>query len=710
VLTTERTSARLRAGRDAPLGVALALLLVIAAFVTTDGSTLGPNTWTEIMLVVAAAAVGGWLLAAGGRGPAWGPAVVLLAFAGLALLTALSVFWSVVPDTSWIEAGRTLGYLACFATAAMLARLLPGHWRSIATSIAVAATAISAWAVLVKVFAWSFDGQPGYGRLLAPFGYWNATGVVAALGLPPAIWAASRRGGPRALVAAATASIALLITVVLLSYSRSAVLAGILGAAVPLALSEVRLRSALSLAVGGAGAAAICGWALGDHALTGNNVAVGSRADAGHAFGLVLILVLALVAAAAFAIERRGERVAMTAAQRRQIGMALVGLLALVPVGGLIALAVSRLGFTGEISHLWHTLTSSTGSVGDTAGRLANAANSRPAYWHQAASVADHHLLAGAGAGGFGVAHLAYSTRNLLGNVADSADIHAHSYVMQTFADFGLIGLAINLGLLVAWGAAVRRPLSRRMTANPSDSLASSANPSDSLTSSANPSDSLTSSAGAELGRERDGLVALLGVVVAYGVSSAIDWTWFYPGVTLPAMVCAGWLAGRGPLNAAVGLRPHARRNLLARPSTILAVTGVLVVSIALAYGVWQPLRSADADGAAIAAEASGQLGTALADGQSAVSDFPVSLTALQDLADFQEAAGQRSQAEATLARATREQPQNPASWLALGGYSMTIHDYQVAANAFLHAVDLVYAYVPYQDDFNEAVAKGQRH
>jgi hypothetical protein len=40
----------------------------------------------------------------------------------------------------------------------------------------------------------------------------------------------------------------------------------------------------------------------------------------------------------------------------------------------------------------------------------------------------------------------------------------------------------------------------------------------------------------------------------------------------------------------------------------------------------------------------------------------------------------------------------------------MTIHDYQVAANAFLHAVDLVYAYVPYQDDFNEAVAKGQRH
>jgi hypothetical protein len=696
-----------RAGGDAPLGVALALLLAIAVFVTTDGSTLGPNTWTEIVLVVVAAAVGAWLLAAGGRGPAWGRAAVVV-FAGIALLSALSVFWSVAPDTSWIEAGRTLGYLACFAAAAMLARLLPGHWRAIVASIAIAATVVSAWAVLVKVFAWSFDGQPGYGRLLAPFGYWNATGVSAALGLPPAIWAASRRDGPRVLVPAATAAIALLITVVLLSYSRSAVLAAVLGAAVPLAISEVRLRSVLSLAVGGAGAAAICGWALGDYALTGNNVEAASRASAGHAFGLVLVLVLVLVAVVAFAIERRGEHVVISEDQRRRIGTALVGLLALVPLGALIALAVSQRGFTGEVSHIWHKLTSSTASVGDTAGRLADAANSRPAYWHQALSVAEHHLLAGAGAGGFGVAHLAYSTRNLLGAVAENPGIHAHSYVMQTFADFGLIGLAVNLGLLVAWGAAVRRALAS--SANPSDSLASSANPSDSLASSANPSDSLASSAGAELGArvERDGLVALLGVVIAYGVSSAIDWTWFYPGVTLPAMVCAGWLAGRGPLGAAVGLRPHARRTLLARPSTILAVTAILAVGIALAYGVWQPLRSADADAAAIAADESGQLGTALTDEQAAVSDFPVSLSALQHLSEFQNAAGQRSQAEATLERATREQPQNPASWYALGNYSMKIHEYKIAANAFHHAVELFYAYVPYQDSFNAAVAKSQ--
>ena len=44
-------------------------------------------------------------------------------------------------------------------------------------------------------------------------------------------------------------------------------------------------------------------------------------------------------------------------------------------------------------------------------------------------------------------------------------------------------------------------------------------------------------------------MVTLLAVVVTYAVSSLIDWTWFIPGVTVPALVCAGWLAGRGPLS-----------------------------------------------------------------------------------------------------------------------------------------------------------------
>lgn len=424
---------------------------MLAAFVATDGRNLGPNTWTEIALVVIAAAVGGWVLAAGDRAPAWG-LLPVIAFIGVAALTAVSVLWSVAPDTSWIEAGRTAAYLACFGAAAGLARLLPSRWQVIVLGVLIAATAVSAWALLVKVFAWSFDGQTGSGRLLAPFGYQNATGVMAAIGLPAAIWAGSRRDGPRLGIPAAAAASTVLITVVVLTYSRSAVLAAVFGAAVPLAIGNVRLRSVLALALGGAGAAVVCGWALSDHGITGNaGVSAAARGSAGHALGIVLVVVLAAVAIAAAVIEARGQAVPVSEARRRQIGTVLIGLVALVPVLAAIALVVSNRGFTGELSHLWHKLTSATTSVGNTADRLGNAANSRPAYWHQALSVASHHLLAGAGSGGFGVAHLAYSTRNLLGNTAESTNTHAHSYVMQTFADFGVLGLAATLALLLTW-------------------------------------------------------------------------------------------------------------------------------------------------------------------------------------------------------------------------------------------------------------------
>ena len=43
---------------------------------------------------------------------------------------------------------------------------------------------------------------------------------------------------------------------------------------------------------------------------------------------------------------------------------------------------------------------------------------------------------------------------------------------------------------------------------------------------------------------------AMAAVVVIFGVHSAIDWTWFVPGNVVPALLCAGWVVGRGPLRA----------------------------------------------------------------------------------------------------------------------------------------------------------------
>ena len=56
----------------------------------------------------------------------------------------------------------------------------------------------------------------------------------------------------------------------------------------------------------------------------------------------------------------------------------------------------------------------------------------------------------GTGAFGFATAVKRYSSDRVL---------EAHSYVIQTFADFGAIGLMVSAVLLVSWVLAVRRTL-----------------------------------------------------------------------------------------------------------------------------------------------------------------------------------------------------------------------------------------------------------
>ena len=43
-------------------------------------------------------------------------------------------------------------------------------------------------------------------------------------------------------------------------------------------------------------------------------------------------------------------------------------------------------------------------------------------------------------------------------------------------------------------------------------------------------------------------MLSMLCLVVVFGVHSTVDWTWFVPGDACVALLCAGWLAGRGPL------------------------------------------------------------------------------------------------------------------------------------------------------------------
>jgi cytochrome c-type biogenesis protein CcmH/NrfG len=640
--TLSRRLPRLGITGDALLGFVLAGALAALAFLTTGGTSLGPNTWVQIALTTIAAALAATVALIGGKGRAWG-GVTLLLFAGVAALTFASIAWSVQPATAWLEANRTLSYLAAFAAGMAVARLAPARYPALLGAIATAATVLAGYALVVKVFPASLDPNDAVARLRAPFGYWNAAGLIAAMGVPGCMWAGARRDGGWILRALSVPAIAVLIVVMILSWSRGALVGAILGLACWFALEPVRLRSALVLALGAAGAAAPAAWALGTRGIAHDRMPLHTRVVAGHQLGVALLIMLAMLVVVGVVAARAVDRFAVPERTRRRIGGVLIALLGLLPIIGVIALATSTRGFTGEISHAWKTLTNPNAVVYETPSRLGQLGSSRPRYWREGVLVGEHALLKGVGARGFGTAWTRYSSDPL--HVGD-----AHSYVIETFADFGLIGVALSLALLVAWAVAARRAL-----------LASAARARERLA-------------------ERAGLSALLVTSVIFGFSSAIDWTWFVPGVAVPAMLCAGWLAGRGPLAQAIG-RARPRFG----PGVGAVIVGLVALAFAAGWFIWQPLRSADEDASAISEMLAGHGAAALVDARTAAASDPVSADALSTLSAVYAGLGDLTAARAELVKATSVQAGNPATWIALAQFDLH-HGQPADALRALHA------------------------
>ncbi len=640
---------------DFLIGLGLAAVLILLAFVSTGGfdqsiTVSAADTWAEIAITLLGAAACAAVLLFGAPGRAWGAVTVAL-FALLLGWTALSITWSVQPDNSWQAANLTFAYLAAFAGAASLARLLPERWPALVWAIAITTVALSGYALLTKIFPSASDTL---GRLQDPLGYWNAIGVIAAMGMPPCLWAWSRRGLSPFARGLAAPALAILIAVVVLSYSRSAVIVAVVAVGCWVVVVPRRLLSAALLGLGAAGAAVMVGWALSKSALTSDNEPISLRTPAGHTFGVVVLVCLVLLAAAGIAAAVASDRMTLGDGLRRRIGIALLCCVALIPVVGVIGLAQSSRGLTGEISHAVRQLTSVNAGTGDTASRLGSLGSSRPLYWSEGITVGDHAVLKGVGALGYATARTRYTTNP---HVA----VHAHSYVIQTYADLGLIGIALSLALLIAWGGCASRAIAFPARWASLDERAVA---------------------------EREGLVALALVVIAFGLQSAIDWTWFFVSVTVPALLCAGWLAGRGPLAGPVGRAPR-RPSILARPAVAASVIALGAVSLLGAWLIWQPQSSADSVGSAESAAAAGNVRAAFADARDAADSDPLALQPLFLLSALYQSVSDRPAARAELVKAVQLQPDNSASWLQLGSYDLQQHRPRLALASLQQAYQL---------------------
>jgi len=658
-------------------------IVCLITFLAKGGLNLESMTTTEIVLTLAsglAVAVAVVLTPAARslvEGPKYGlwPLGLLLAFAAL---SGLSIVWSVQPDVSWQDANRLLAYSAVFGASIALVRLAADRWPAILGGLALAAAVVCGYALATKVFPGELAPANTFARLQEPYGYWNAIGLTAAMGAICCMWLGARRAGHALLNALAYPAMGIMLVTLMLAYSRGALIALAIGLALWFCIVPLRLRGAMVLIVGGLGAGAVVGWDFSRHVLTTDNVLLGERATAGHQLGALLVAMVLVLTLAGIAIGFITGRRAPSRVTRTRAGATLLALIVLMLVAFAGALAHSHRGLDGSISHAVDALTNPNAKPPpNTPGRLTAVASVRARYWKQALQVFDAHPSVGAGADGYETASLRY--RTVLLEVK-----HAHGFVVQTLADLGVIGLLLALALLLTWMAAAGRathPFNRRWRSwRAWLQIRTGARP------------GWHRLGEPELARytpERIGMLSMLCLVVVFGVHSFVDWTWYVPGDACVALLCAGWLAGRGPLRAsATGTAPAraaaprkqstaafgargARSLREAGPMRVGVAVAVVIAALLTTWSQWQPQRSADASQQALAALSTNPR-AALAKAQTAVSRDPLSAQALFTLATVQQDAGEPALAKATLQRVVRLQPSNPQAWLALARYDLS--------------------------------------
>ena len=119
---------------------------------------------------------------------------------------------------------------------------------------------------------------------------------MAALGVPPMLWLAARRTGHAAANALAWPAISVLLVVLMLSYSRGALVALLVGLGLWFAIVPLRLRATVVLAAALLGAAPVVAWAFSQDGLTTDRAPIAARVDAGHEFGALLLLMVSVPA------------------------------------------------------------------------------------------------------------------------------------------------------------------------------------------------------------------------------------------------------------------------------------------------------------------------------------------------------------------------------------------------------------------------------
>lgn len=412
--------------------------------------------------------------------------VAIAGLGGLTLWTALSLGWTPLRDAALADTQRLALYLGAFIAGVAVLRGR-ATTRAVEPALALGILALVLEGLSERLLPGLFtleQSRAAPGRLLQPLTYWNAMGLLAAMGVLLCVRIAGDASRPAWMRAAAAAATPTLATGGYLTLSRGAILAVVVGLVVLALLQPMRvqLRAMALAAVCAAPAIAVSAALDGVRALEGS-------ASARRQEGLVMLAVLLVTSGAAALSIGRGPwaTAAGRVSARARRGLAVVG--AVVAVGVVVT-------FGALVSQ--HQSVNFSPADGPESARLASAESIRGDFWRVARHSFSDEPLRGVGSGGFAVAWLRerpilYATRD------------AHSLYLETAAELGLVGLA----LLLTFAGGVAASARRALRVDPALAAGPAA------------------------------------VVCAWAVHAGLDWDWEVPSLTLVAILLAALLVAR---------------------------------------------------------------------------------------------------------------------------------------------------------------------
>lgn len=598
--------------------VGLAAALGLGALAAADGGYFPPAWgWTALVGLWIAAA---WLLLgrvelrSGTLGLAF-----LGGFAGLAAWTWLSLLWTDNTVQTALESFRVLAYLG--VAAALLFVVRREHVPALLRGLLAAITVVSAYGLATRFFPdrlGTYDPIATY-RLSEPVGYWNALGILAAMGALVALGLVARDAG---LVARCLAGAAfpVLLSTMFFTFSRGAWIA--LGVAFLAAVALDPRRLHLVVAAGAVALPTLLAlWAgLSSDALTERDAPLFAAVDQGRAVAAIVLL-SAFLAAGAVALLALAERRVTPGRNARLAFAAVLALLALAAVGGVL---VKFGGPVSLVEDAYDAFRVPADEPEDLERRLLSFSGSyRTELWEVSWDQFREAPVVGSGPGTY---EQYWNEHRPIAHIVRDA----HNLYLETAAELGVVGLAL---LLVAFGVP------------------------------------LVAAVGA---RGQPLAVAAFGAYVAYLVHAAVDWDWELPGLTVPALACAVSL---------LALRPTDAAPIVPSPGVRYVSTGVAVVLAGLALVGLVGASASSASEEALAASPP-DYAEAREQARKARSWAPWSSEPWQRLGEAQLEEGDLAAARQSFRRAIEKEPHDWALWFRLAEASTGAERRQALAEA----------------------------